>query len=48
MADEDEEGLSPININRLLDQSSEKEIRKAILNCLGLYNDIDPNDEIVS
>jgi hypothetical protein len=45
---DDEEGISPININRLLDQSSEKEIRKAILNCLGLYNDIDPNDEIVT
>lgn len=48
--DDDDDGISPININRLLDQSagSEKDIRKAILNCLGLYNDIDPNDEIVS
>lgn len=46
---DDDDGISPVNINRLLDQSagSEKEIRKAILNCLGLYNDIDPNDEIV-
>ena len=43
-----EEGISPININNLLNKHSENEIRKAILNCLGLYNDrLDPNDEIV-
>lgn len=40
--------LSPININKLLDKPSEDEIRKAILHCLGLYNDLDPNDEIIS
>lgn len=45
---ETEEGISPININRLLDKPSESEMRKAILNCLGLYNDvIDVNDEII-
>lgn len=42
-----EEGISPININRLLDKPSENDIRKAILHCLGLYQDIDPNDEII-
>lgn len=44
---EKEEGISPININRLLDKPSESDIRRAILHCLGLYHDIDPNDEIV-
>lgn len=40
--------ISPININRLLDKSSEEDIRKTILNCLGLYHEIiNPNDEIV-
>lgn len=39
--------LSPININNLLEKPSENEIRKAILHCLGLYNDLDPNDEII-
>jgi len=43
-----EDGISPININRLLDKSSEDDIRKTILNCLGLYHDIvNPNDEII-
>jgi len=42
-----EEGISPININRLLDKPDENEIRRAILHCLGLYHDIDPNDEII-
>lgn len=45
---EEKDGISPININHLLNQHSEKDMRKAILNILGLYNDIDPNDEIVS
>jgi hypothetical protein len=45
--DEEQEGISPININRLLDKPSENEIRRAILHCLGLYHDIDPNDEII-
>jgi hypothetical protein len=41
-------GISPININLLLEKpTSEIEIRKAILNCLGLYQDINPNDEIL-
>lgn len=44
---EEEEGVSPININRLLDKPSENEIRRAILHCLGLYHDVDPNDEII-
>lgn len=44
---QDETGISPININRLLDKPSENEIRKAILHCLGLYHDIDKNDEII-
>jgi hypothetical protein len=43
----EEEGISPININRLLDKPSENEIRRAILHCLGLYHDVDPNDEII-
>jgi hypothetical protein len=42
-----EEGISPININRLLDKPDENEIRRAILHCLGLYHDVDPNDEII-
>lgn len=42
-----EEGISPININHLLDKPSESEIRRAILHCLGLYHDIDPNDEVL-
>lgn len=46
-AHKEEEGISPININRLLDKPSENEIRRAILHCLGLYHDIDPNDEII-
>lgn len=45
--EKEEEGISPININRLLDKPSESDIRRAILHCLGLYHDIDPNDEIV-
>lgn len=44
---EEEEGISPININKLLDKPSENEIRRAILHCLGLYHDVDPNDEII-
>lgn len=44
---EQEEGISPININHLLDKPSENEIRRAILHCLGLYHDIDPNDEVL-
>jgi len=44
---EQEEGISPININRLLDKPNENEIRRAILHCLGLYHDTDPNDEII-
>lgn len=43
----EEQGISPININRLLDKPSENEIRRAILHCLGLYHDIDPNDEVI-
>jgi hypothetical protein len=40
--------ISPISINRLLDKSSEEDIRKTILNCLGLYHElVNPNDEIV-
>lgn len=46
-AQEKDVGISPININRLLDKPSENEIRRAILHCLGLYHDIDPNDEII-
>lgn len=46
-AETQEEGISPININRLLDKPSENEIRRAILHCLGLYHDVDPNDEII-
>lgn len=43
-----EKGISPININQLLDKTqSESDIRKTILHCLGLYQDIDPNDEIL-
>ena len=45
--DEEEQGISPININRLLDKPDENEIRRAILHCLGLYHDVDPNDEII-
>lgn len=45
--EEDDEGISPININRLLDKPDENEIRRAILHCLGLYHDINPNDEII-
>lgn len=45
--EEQEEGISPININKLLDKPSENEIRRAILHCLGLYHDVDPNDEII-
>lgn len=45
--EEEEQGISPININKLLDKPSENEIRRAILHCLGLYHDIDPNDEII-
>lgn len=45
---QDESGISPININRLLDKpASEKDIQKAILHCLGLYHDIDKNDEVI-
>lgn len=47
IAQEKDVGISPININRLLDKPSENEIRRAILHCLGLYHDIDPNDEII-
>lgn len=47
--DSKDSGISPININSLLEKpSSEIEIRKAILNCLGLYNEIGPNDELLS
>lgn len=45
--EQEEQGISPININKLLDKPSENEIRRAILHCLGLYHDIDPNDEII-
>lgn len=44
---QEEEGISPININRLLEKPDENEIRRAILHCLGLYHDVDPNDEII-
>ena len=41
--------ISPININSLLEKAStEEEIRKAILNCLGLYDDISSNDELLN
>jgi hypothetical protein len=43
----EDEGISPININQLLDKPTESEIRRAILHCLGLYHDIDPNDEVL-
>ena len=43
-----EEGISPININNLLTKPSEQAIRTAILTCLGLYDDISPDDEIIS
>jgi hypothetical protein len=39
---------SPININNLLEKPSEQDIRRTILKCLGLYNDLDPNDEIMT
>lgn len=45
---EQEGGIVPININTLLEKpTNEVEIRKAILNCLGLYNEINPNDELL-
>lgn len=43
-----EKGISPININQLIDKPySESEIRQTILHCLGLYQEINPNDEIL-
>jgi len=39
--------ISPVNINHLMNQHSEKDLRKALLHVLGLYTDIDANDEVI-